>query len=130
MRRRWMFGAAAVVLLFGVGVLFLTERPLTVSVVQPEKDVALRIYGLGSVEARILSRVGFEVGAALTGLAADVGDRVVRGQELATLDPAEQEARPTLASSGQVAMRSPMTSRAISTLATPSICPHIDPEPS
>ena len=93
MRRRWMFGAAAVVLLFGVGVLFLTERPLTVSVVQPEKDVALRIYGLGSVEARILSRVGFEVGAALTGLAADVGDRAVRGQELATLDPAEQEAR-------------------------------------
>jgi HlyD family secretion protein len=88
-----MFGAAAVVLLFGVGVLFLTERPLTVNVVQAEQDVALRIYGLGSVEARILSRVGFEVGAALTGLAADVGDRVVRGQELATLDPAEQEAR-------------------------------------
>lgn len=93
MRRRWIFGAAAVVLLFGVGVLFLTERPLTVSVVQPEQDVALRIYGLGSVEARILSRVGFEVGAALTRLAADVGDRVVKGQELATLDPAEQEAR-------------------------------------
>ena len=93
MRRRWMFGAAAAVLVLGAGVLFLTERPLTVSVVQPEQDVALRIYGLGSVEARILSRVGFEVGAALTGLAADVGDRVVRGQELATLDPAEQEAR-------------------------------------
>ena len=49
MRRRWMFGAAAVVLLFGVGVLFLTERPLTVNVVQAEQDVALRIYGLGSV---------------------------------------------------------------------------------
>lgn len=93
MRRRWMFGAVAVVLVLGGGVLFLTERPLTVSVVQPEQDVALRIYGLGSVEARILSRVGFEVGAALTGLAGDVGDRVVRGQELATLDPAEQEAR-------------------------------------
>ena len=93
MRRRWMFGAVAAVLVLGAGVLFLTERPLSVSVVQPEQDVALRIYGLGSVEARILSRVGFEVGAALTGLAADVGDRVVRGQELATLDPAEQEAR-------------------------------------
>lgn len=93
MRRRWMFGAAAAVLVLGAGVLFLTERPLTVSVVQPEQDVALRIYGLGSVEARILSRVGFEVGATLTGLAADVGNRVVRGQELATLDPAEQEAR-------------------------------------
>lgn len=93
MRRRWMFGAVAAVLVLGAGVLFLTERPLSVSVVQPEQDVALRIYGLGSVEARILSRVGFEVGAALTGLATDVGDRVVRGQELATLDPAEQEAR-------------------------------------
>src|SRR5690606_5772937 len=93
MRRRWMFGAAAVVVLFGVSVLFLTERPLTVSVVQPEQDVALRIYGLGSVEARILSRVGFEVGAALTGLDADAGDRVIQGQALATLDPAEQEAR-------------------------------------
>ena len=93
MRRRWMFGAAAAVLVLGAGVLFLTERPLSVSVVQPEQDVALRIYGLGSVEARILSRVGFEVGAALTELAADAGDRVVRGQELATLDPAEQEAR-------------------------------------
>lgn len=93
MGRRWIYGAVAAVLVLGAGVLFLTERPITVSVVQPEQDVALRIYGLGSVEARILSRVGFEVGAALTGLAADVGDRVVRGQELATLDPAEQEAR-------------------------------------
>lgn len=48
MRRRWMFGAVAVVLVLGGGVLFLTERPLTVSVVQPERDVALRIYGLGA----------------------------------------------------------------------------------
>lgn len=77
MGRRWMFGAAAVLVL-GAGVLFLTERPLTVSVVQPEQDVALRIYGLGSVEARILSRVGFEVGAALTALIRDSGIRCLR----------------------------------------------------
>lgn len=93
MRRRWIYGAVAAVLVLGAGVLFLTERPLTVSVVQPEQDVALRIYGLGSVEARILSRVGFETGAALTGLAADAGDRVAKGQELAILDSAEQQAR-------------------------------------
>lgn len=91
MRRRWLYGVVVVVL--GAGALFLTERPLPVSVAQPERDVALRIYGLGSVEARILSRVGFEVGAALTLLAADAGDSVVRGQELAVLHSAEQEAR-------------------------------------
>lgn len=92
MRRIWSSGILLATVA-AVGFLFLTERPLTVAVVQPEQDVALRIYGLGTVEARILSRVGFEVGAALNGLAADAGDRVAKGQELATLDPAEQEAR-------------------------------------
>lgn len=92
MRRLWLYGAVAALAL-GAAALFLTERPLTVSVVQPERDVALRIYGLGTVEARILSRVGFEVGAALTVLDADAGDSVTRGQELAVLHSAEQEAR-------------------------------------
>ena len=92
MRRIWLSGlllTAAV----AAGFLFFTERPLTVVVVQPEHDVDLRIYGLGTVEARILSRVGFEVGAALTSLAADAGDSVAKGQELAVLHSAEQEAR-------------------------------------
>src|SRR5690606_34406167 len=92
MRRIWLSGlllAAAV----AAGFLIFTERPLTVVVVQPEHDVDLRIYGLGTVEARILSRVGFEVGAALTSLAADAGDNVTKGQELAVLHSGEQEAR-------------------------------------
>ncbi|MGQ3671983.1 efflux RND transporter periplasmic adaptor subunit [Xanthobacter sp. TB0136] len=92
MRRIWLSGIL-LALAVGVGFLFFTERPLAVTVVQPERDVALRIYGLGTVEARILSRVGFEVGAALTSLAADAGDSVIRGQELAVLHSAEQEAR-------------------------------------
>lgn len=92
MRRVWLFGFL-VALAIAAGFLFLTERPLTVTVAQPESDVALRIYGLGTVEARILSRVGFEVGGALTALAVDAGDRVASGQELASLHAAEQEAR-------------------------------------
>ncbi len=92
MRRTWLIAAAAALAL-GAVALVLTEHPLRVTVVDPETDVALRIYGLGTVEARVLSRVGFEVGAALTSLSADVGDRVVAGQELATLHPAEQLAR-------------------------------------
>jgi HlyD family secretion protein len=92
MRRIWLSGIV-LALAVGAGFLFFTERPLAVTVVQPERDVTLRIYGLGTVEARILSRVGFEVGAALTSLAADAGDSVIRGQELAVLHSAEQEAR-------------------------------------
>ncbi|KEO56861.1 efflux RND transporter periplasmic adaptor subunit [Thioclava indica] len=92
MRRIWIYALVAVVAI-GAGVVFLRTRPVSVTVAQPENDVALRIYGLGSVEARVLSRVGFEVGATLTTLSADAGDHVSKGQELATLHPAEQEAR-------------------------------------
>jgi len=92
MRKAWVYGGAAV-LAIGAGLLFQTERPLAVVVVQPETDVALRIYGLGTIEARVLSRVGFEVGGALAALSADAGDQVTAGQELAALSPVEQEAR-------------------------------------
>ena len=92
MRRSWILGAVALVGLAAAG-WFLTERPLTVTVVAAETGVPLRLYGLGSVEARVLSRVGFEVGAALVSVSADAGDAVKAGQELAALHPAEQEAR-------------------------------------
>lgn len=92
MRRIWVYFAIAA-LAVAAGAVFYTQRPLTVSVVRPEINVPLRIYGLGSVEARVLSRVGFEVGAALLTLSADAGDQISKGQELATLHPAEQEAR-------------------------------------
>jgi HlyD family secretion protein len=92
MRRFWIYGAVAVAAV-AAAVLFVMERPLSVPVVRPETGVPLRIYGLGTVEARVLSRIGFEAGAVLATLSADAGDRVARGQELATLNPAEQEAR-------------------------------------
>lgn len=91
--RRFMILGTIAALALGAAVLFFFERPLSVPVVRPEADVALRIYGLGTVEARVLSRIGFEVGAVLSTLSADAGDRVAKGQELAVLNPAEQEAR-------------------------------------
>lgn len=54
---------------------------------------AVALLALGTVEARILSRVGFEVGATLETLAVDAGDSVRKGQELAVLHQGEQEAR-------------------------------------
>lgn len=53
----------------------------------------VRVFGLGTVEARVLSKIGFEVGAALVELAADHGDRVAKGQVMARLSAGEQEAK-------------------------------------
>lgn len=81
---------------FAFGVL----RPLPVEVARPAKDVPVEVFGLGTVEARILSEIGFEVGAALVEIEADHGDRVRRGDVLARLDSAEQEARVARAQAG------------------------------
>jgi HlyD family secretion protein len=68
-------------------------RPLAVQVAVPEKDVTVRVFGLGSVEAQVLARVGFEVGATIAEVKADHGDTVRKGDELARLVTGEQEAR-------------------------------------
>jgi HlyD family secretion protein len=68
-------------------------RPVGVQVVETERDVPIQVFGLGTVEAQILSHVGFEVAGTLIELHADYGDRVAAGALLARLDSREQEAR-------------------------------------
>jgi len=74
------------------GFLFLYLRPLAVEVVR-EEDVPIQVYGLGTVEARIVSDVAFEVDNTLIELNADHGDPVRAGEVLARLHQVEQEAR-------------------------------------
>lgn len=85
------------------GWFFLTERPLSVQVITPEQGTQVRVYGLGTVEARVVSKIGFEVGAALTDLSVDSNDTVTKGQVLAHLHPAEQQARVARAEAGVAA---------------------------
>ena len=68
-------------------------RPVTVQVARINRDVAVQVYGLGTVEARVTSKVGFTVSGVLVDLRADVGDRVGKGAVLARLDDREQSAR-------------------------------------
>ncbi len=68
-------------------------RALDVQVSQPERDVLVQVFGLGTVEARVTSKVGFKVAGVLVELRADVGDRVTKGTVLARLDDREQAAR-------------------------------------
>lgn len=104
MRKTWIVtGLAALALAAGVSLL--GNRPLTVNVLEPQENLDLRLYGLGSVEARVLSNVGFETGGVLHSLTADAGDRVAQGQELARLHPEEQQARAAQAAAGLDAAR-------------------------
>ena len=88
---------AAVALAIGAGVLFgvwsVYLRPIEVQVAAVQRDVAVEVFGLGTVEARVTSKIGFKVSGVLVELRADVGDRVPKGAVLARLDDREQAAR-------------------------------------
>ena len=81
------------VAIIGAGYAFLSYRPITVKVAAVSENVPIRIFGLGTVEARVLSKVGFEVGAAITELNADHGDIVKEGTVLARLHSTQQDAK-------------------------------------
>ncbi len=85
--------AAGIVAAVIAALFFGSGRPIPVQVASIEKNVAVRVFGLGTVEARVLSKIGFEVGATLAALNADHGDRVRKGQVLARLNAGEQEAK-------------------------------------
>lgn len=72
---------------------YTTQRPLPVPVAAVETDVPIKVFGLGTVEARILSNVGFETGGMLVAINADHGDRVAAGTVLASLGTASQQAK-------------------------------------
>ncbi|MCA1969976.1 MAG: hypothetical protein LDL42_12650, partial [Rhizobium sp.] len=60
--------AVAVVATDVLAYVLLTKRPIVVPVAAVERNVAVKVYGLGTVEARIVSKIGFEVGGALADL--------------------------------------------------------------
>jgi HlyD family secretion protein len=76
---------------FGAWTAFL--RPVRVEVAGIARDVPVQVFGLGTVEARVTSQVGFKVAGVLTELRADVGQRVAKGALLARLDDREQRAQ-------------------------------------
>lgn len=90
---RGLLVAAALITTVSLAYVFLTKRPIVVPVAAVERNVAVRVYGLGTVEARIVSKVGFEVGGALSELSVDSGDLVTSGQGLARLHRDAQQAR-------------------------------------
>ena len=86
-------GIAAAILVAAGAVGWWIWRAVPVQVTASQRDVAVQVFGLGTVEARIASKIGFKVSGVLVDLKADVGDRVGKGATLARLDDREQTAR-------------------------------------
>lgn len=93
MRLRYLAFLAVPAALAAGGWWYATQRPLPVPVAAVQTDVPVTVFGLGAVEAHVLSRVGFEVPGTLIEVLADHGDRVAAGAPLASLASASQEAR-------------------------------------
>lgn len=68
-------------------------RPAAVVVAQVETDVPVRVFGVGTVEAQILSKLGFESAGTLIELRADHGDLVEKGALLGRLQDDEHRAK-------------------------------------
>jgi len=77
----------------GIVVFLLTSRPVQVTVAPVRTDVPIQVFGLGTVEAQTLSRIGFETAGTVVELNADHGNIVGAGSVLARLQSREQEAR-------------------------------------
>ncbi len=94
-RKRFFILAIVLVAILGVGLGAWTTllRPVDVQVSRTEGDVPVEVFGLGTVEARVTSKVGFKVSGVLLDLRADVGDRIAKGSVLGRLDDREQSAR-------------------------------------
>ena len=67
--------------------------PVKVVVARPAANVPVQVFGLGTVEARVTSQVGFKISGLLVDLRADVGDHLAKGAVLARLDDREQKAQ-------------------------------------
>ncbi|MGE4281249.1 MAG: efflux RND transporter periplasmic adaptor subunit, partial [Magnetospirillum sp.] len=95
----WKWAGAAV-LVAGILALAIVSRQSggkasdgEVRAAKPEAvSEAVGVYGIGTVEARVQSTIGFEVAGTLIALSADQGDRVAKGQILAHLADGEQRA--------------------------------------
>ena len=95
LRRRLALVAALVVMVAAaaLGSWAMFWRPITVQVAHLQSNVAVQVFGLGTVEARVSSQVGFKIPGLLVDLRADVGDQIAKGTVLARLDDREQSAQ-------------------------------------
>jgi len=86
-------GALAVVVLAASAYYWQFAREIAVRTAAPEQNVEVRVFGIGTIEAQIVSKVGFQIGGKVVAIEADQGDLVSAGALLARLDDDAQRAK-------------------------------------
>ncbi|MFN3889343.1 MAG: efflux RND transporter periplasmic adaptor subunit [Beijerinckiaceae bacterium] len=91
----WRGGVAVALVAAGIGGFVYLQRfsAIDVQIAKPDQNVEVRVFGVGTVEAQTVSRVGFQVQGRIIEVNADQGDLVEAGRVLARLDDASQAAR-------------------------------------
>jgi HlyD family secretion protein len=82
---------AAVVV--GGGYYWRNVREIAVRTAAREQNVEVRVFGIGTIEAQVVSKVGFQVAGKVAAIEADQGDLVKAGALLAKLDDESQRAK-------------------------------------
>ncbi len=95
MSRLSKFGAglAVLLLLAGGGYYWRFAREIPVRTATPQSNVEVRVFGIGTVEAQVVSKVGFQIAGKVISVDADQGQFVKAGALLAKLDDDAQRAK-------------------------------------
>lgn len=86
-----------------------SQAPVSVAVAEVERDIEARLFGIGTVEAQVSARIGFQIAGRIVSVTADHGQILEAGTIIARLDSAVQQARVQKA---QVAMQQSETALA------------------
>jgi HlyD family secretion protein len=90
---KWAIGLAAVLLVAGGVYYWRFEHEISVRTAAPEQNVEVRVFGIGTIEAQVVSKVGFQIAGKVIVVEADQGDFVKAGALLAKLDDDAQRAK-------------------------------------
>jgi HlyD family secretion protein len=85
--------AALLLVLSGIGYYLRFAREIPVQTAVTQHNVEVRIFGIGTVEAQVVSKVGFQIAGRVISVDADQGDFVKAGSLLAKLDDDAQRAK-------------------------------------
>ena len=84
---------AVISLIMAGGYYWRFMREIPVRTVAPEQNVEIRVFGIGTIEAQVVSKVGFQIAGKVIAVEADQGDFVKTGSLLAKLDDDAQRAK-------------------------------------